>query len=328
MTLRDSSRLPCVAAAIGCALWASGANAAPVFDLNGDSTVSPYYQVHTYSGLQDSTGSLPNSYVINEGTLTSNNTGLGGQFQTNTFTANGATVTSTTSATPGGLFTSRNTASLQITNANAADGYYALGGYGTMSTVQFFSAQARAERATFTWRVTGQESAVPPGSCVPSTQTFDLCATARIDFSATSASNPDYFNLLYGTGSNTLTAFGPGTYTYDIGGFALGDVITLGYWTSAFVQIRPGQLAQGGDYTFTSNYANTFDLVGIDLFDANDTLITDWTLLDLQTGETVFDANGRVTAAVPEPESLALLGVGLLGIGLARRRRSAPLATA
>ena len=41
----------------------------------------------------------------------------------------------TTTAAPGGFYTSRNSATMDITNANAADGYYALGGYGSMTSV-------------------------------------------------------------------------------------------------------------------------------------------------------------------------------------------------
>lgn len=324
MLLRESfvrRTVPQAVAAIGCSLWAVGAHAAPVFNLNGDATQTPYFQVHTYSGLQDHTSALPDSLVINEGLLTSNNTGVPGQTRVDTFTANGATVRSETSAVPGGFYFSRNTASLTIENANADDGYYALGGYGSMTSVQFFSAEAEAQRASFRWRVTGVETATPIGSCVPEQSTFDLCSTARMDFAATTDDDVNYFDLLYSGNYGTMTEFGPGEYSYSIAGFNLGEVITLGFWTSAFVQINPGQLAQGENAFYAANYGNTFELIGVDLFDAADNLITDWTLLDLNTGETVFNADGRITASVPEPGSLALLGLGLLGIGMVRRGR-------
>lgn len=325
MLLRHSlvrSKLPHALAALGCALWASSGHTATVFDLTGDSSVAPYYQVQTFSAINDHTGSTPAGFfAYHEGLLTSSNSAVSPQTQVDTFTLNDATVTARASATPGGFYLSRNAASLSITNANAEDAYYALGGFGSMTTVQFFSAEAAASRAVFRWRVTGGETPTPAGSCAPESGIFDLCATARIDFAATNATDVDFYDLVNGRLGGSMKEFGPGEYSYSIAGFPLGDVITLGYWTSAFVQINPGQLAQGADVFYAADYTSTFELMGIDLFDVDDNLITDWTLMDTNTGQTVFTADGRVTASVPEPGSLALLAAGLLGIGFGGRKR-------
>jgi hypothetical protein len=310
--------------AAGCGMCSVSANAALIVDVSGSSSSAPYYMIQTFSASHNHETASGPGFAYTDGQITANNTGVGFQTMNTTYTQNGATVTATASAVPGGFYTSRNTASLSITNANAEDGYYAMGGFGTMTTAQFFAAEALASRAVFKWRVTGLESDVPAGKCVTDTlpRVFDLCATARMDFAATTISNPDFYDMVNVDGLiEPMTAFGPGEYSYSIAGMPLNEVITFGYWTSAFVQINPGQLAQGGNYDYYSNYANTFDLIGIDLYDANDDLITDWSLRDLTTGSDVFTSAGRVPTAVPEPGMLALLSCGLLGLGLARRRR-------
>jgi hypothetical protein len=318
---QDTQRWMVAIAAMGCGLGATSAHADVVFDgFVGDPEIAPYFQAFTHINVKDHNAPDTTYFTGVEGAYVSNNTGLGAQSASSTFSLNGASISASATVNPGAFYNARNAVNISISNANAQDGFYVLAGYGTMTTARFFTASALADHANFTWRVTGSESATPSGACNPSANVFNLCSSARLDFAATAAPDPNYFDDLLGA-SNVLTRFGPGTYTYSIAGMPLDQTITFGYWTSAFVQIEPGQLTQGGNYNFYANYANTYDLVDIDLFDATNNLITDWTLQDLETGENVFTPAGRVaTASVPEPSSLGLMGAALAILALLRRQ--------
>ncbi len=262
-------------------------------------------------------------FGLDEGTVITSNAAYSPASLNTTWTDTGATITARASTTPGGFFTSRNSASLAVTNAAAGDGYYAQGSYGSRTTVQFFSPQALAQSATFNWHVSGSQTPTVTGQCVPSSQIYNNCSTSRIDFLATTNPNATFGDVF--TDPTALLRFGPGDFSYSIAGMPLNQTISLMYWTSAFVGVVPGQIAKGQKFSALADYSNTYDLLSIDLFDANNNLITDWTLLDLSTGTTVFNQNGRIPTSVPEPSAIMLLSFGLLGLlGLAFARR--PLA--
>lgn len=237
-----------------------------------------------------------------------------------TFVENGATITASASSIPGGFFTARNAASLNVTNIADDNGYYAIGGSGSRTSVQFFSAQALADRAVFRWSVTGSESPSDLATCNPALGIFANCATSRLDFLATTNTSLTFHDIA-NPANGALNVFGPGTFTYNIGGMPLDQVISLMYWTSAFVHLDASESVGGGSFSKFANYSNTYELVDIDLFDINNEEITEWSMVDMATRQAVFNQDGQIrNGDVPVPATLTLLGLGLAGLGLRRKK--------
>lgn len=229
----------------------------------------------------------------------------------------GATVSAQSSTTAPNFFMARNSASLAVENAEAAR-YTAQSSHGTHTQVEFFTPTALTPaRTRFHWNVSGLTSSTYPG----------VVTNADLRFAAgyfPTTSYYDFFDLpTRENGGPLMSVSGTGAFSYNLP-LLLNQPIDLFYHSVAYTSFT----AEGGE-TFSgfSDFSNTHILDRIELFDSNDTLIPEWGLRELSSGQVMFDQNGRTAAAngggaVPEPGTLAFLALGGVALGYRWRQRA------
>jgi hypothetical protein len=241
-------------------------------------------------------------------------------------TRGGSTQFGRSQGVPRGFYASSNFAEIEVFNANPDHQYYAVGGTGTKTALRVFDPFELARRATFTWTVTGVET-LPPGVTGQ--------ATSRLDFGYSTDASSNWFDLFSNPAIlNAETVLGTGTYSFTVP-LQLGEPLYIHFWSSAFTQVDPGGAAAGSNFKLTANFASTFVLETIALFDEEDNeLFYEWDAFDDETGETLFNAFGRVAAiedapplpevpVIPLPAPAGLLAAALGGLLLRRRKVAA-----
>lgn len=318
MKLRIPARACQALGALVIAFNLPAANAALIDIGGGDSTGTNFYRGLALvwnnpngSGGVDGNDLFGQSYT--------GNFGPGTVYASEAITRTGSTVYARSQAVSAGWYASRNYAEIDVRDLAAGNSYYAVGGTGSKTVLRVDDPSALAQRATFNWRVTG-------ASTLPAGVTGD--ATSRLDFGWSTDPNSDWYDLFSNpTALNAVTYLGAGNYSVTVP-LVLGQPLYVHYWSSAFTQIDPGEAPVGGDFLLRADFYSTFVLEDIVLFDADDNLLSDWTILDDDSGELLFDAAGRIAAieespplaaVVPLPGSVWLL-LTAVGAVAARKR--------
>lgn len=316
MTIAPTHRVRQALLAAALATGSLSATAGFTIDQAGDDTASLVYRSFVYGGLgADGTFAFPSEAFTGVNYL-DNVAPLPWAAANGSFTADGATLSINGWSAYSGDYASRNYASMTVTNANPDHVYYLVAGHGTATSLRFFTEEAAQARAVFTWRVDGVQTNGNPNGLGR--------AEPRLDFAATTEAGRSWFDLFNG-GFGSTPQFGQGTFTYNLPLARVGEAIYLRYWASAFTELQAGQATAGATFTMTADFAHTYVLESVQLFDENDNPLSSYTVVDNDTGAQLFDQSGRLADVlpappVPEPQTYALWLLGLAGLTAWRRR--------
>lgn len=278
----------------------SGQGIAGVISINnGNPLAAQYYNSQAYAEIKDSNG----NNLTDGGRIANGSSSVGSDSQSGALSNSGASSVYNTLAAVDGFARTRTSASVAVTNSGPGFQYTAVGSQGSRTQGQFFSAQTPG-RVLFNFSVTGSAS-TPYG-----------LALGRLDFLARPfvSGSGSFFDVF---GGGALHAVGANTYSFEYIGSTASPLDIL-FFSSAAV-IASGA-PTGASFNASANFASTFDLTSIELFDTAGGQITDWSLVDMAKKRVVFDENGRVAATVSEPTGLAWVVIGLSLVAFRRRR--------
>jgi hypothetical protein len=287
-------------AVVGAVLAAPHYGGATIITVNNGNVLAPqYYNSQAYGEIKDSSG----NNLTDGGRIADDSVPVGADSQSGTLTASGATSVYSTFAALDGFASARASASVAVTNSGPGFGYTAVASQGAR-TQGLFSSVLTPGRVVFHFSLSGNAS------------TSYGIALGRLDFLARPfvGGAGSFFDVF---GAEALHAVGPNTYSFEYIGSTANPLDILFYSAAAVVA---DNVPTGTSFNGSADFASTFNLTSIALFTAQGAPITDWSLTDLATNQVVFDQNGRVPSAVPEPSSLALVMLGLAGLAVVRRR--------
>lgn len=312
-----------VAAACAVAAMPASADFASLGD--GSYAGVPLYRALVFGGIDAQAGISPGFLpqdLLDGVDYVSNTASFGTATGGGSVSTNGATLSGNGWSTESGFMASRNHASISVSNAQAGDTYYMVAGQGGTRQVHL-EANAPVSAGTFTWGVSGNVATSGLGT-----------ANSRLDFGVTNSPGTDWVNFLFGVGETAMTVFGPGSYSYQAALTGQAMDLYLYYWSSAYTELAHDTFVTGSSAQLTADFGSTYVLQSLQLFDAFGNEISDWTMTDVVSGDTLFNQNGRVAPiaaapdlgghAVPEPASGALLLAALGALGWTRQRRRQP----